>query len=148
MAWCNGKSCGSNGPDKPAPADGFTVRLADFGLARVDPTALVSDDVAEGGAGPSVFMSKAFGTDAYRAPEVVINAQSRGYVFSSAVDVWSLGCILVEMLRAGGSGGSRGKGAGSVLFPSQKGWVNQIKQVQEKLGIPALSDLKVSRYYA
>ena len=59
-------------------------QICDFGLARVadpehDHTGILTEYVA---------------TRWYRAPEIMLN--SKGY--SKAIDVWSVGCILAEML--------------------------------------------------
>lgn len=60
------------------------LQICDFGLARVadpehDHTGILTEYVA---------------TRWYRAPEIMLN--SKGY--SKAIDVWSVGCILAEML--------------------------------------------------
>merc|ERR1719401_1103695 len=67
-------------------ADG-DVKIADLGLAR-------SIDADEDNHDKSV-LTEYVVTRYYRAPEVVLTATRYTY----AVDIWSLGCILGEMLR-------------------------------------------------
>ena len=57
------------------------IKLADFGLARAFslPVRTYTHEVV---------------TLWYRAPEILLGAKS----YSAAVDVWSLGCIFVEMV--------------------------------------------------
>lgn len=60
------------------------VQICDFGLARVaDPE---HDHTG--------FLTEYVATRWYRAPEIMLN--SKGY--SKAIDIWSVGCILAEML--------------------------------------------------
>ena len=61
-------------------------QILDFGLART--------------AGAAFMMTPYVVTRYYRAPEVIL-----GMGYSENVDVWSVGCILGEMIR------------GSVMFP-------------------------------
>lgn len=87
-----------------------TVKLGDFGLARTllsskkgfDP--IVTDYVA---------------TRWYRAPEMILGSSS----YSKNVDMWSVGCILMEMLNR------------KPLFPG-KSTKEQIKLVFEVIGFP------------
>ncbi|KAL6495632.1 Cyclin-dependent kinase 3 [Orobanche gracilis] len=58
-----------------------TVKLADFGLAR-------TIDV------PLPQYTPKVGTSAYKAPELLL-----GLHYSSAIDIWSLGCIFGEMVK-------------------------------------------------
>ena len=59
-------------------------QICDFGLARVaDPE---HDHTG--------FLTEYVATRWYRAPEIMLN--SKGY--SKAIDIWSVGCILAEML--------------------------------------------------
>jgi len=58
------------------------VQICDFGLARVaepDQTLQMTHEVV---------------TQYYRAPEILMGARH----YSSAVDVWSVGCIMAELL--------------------------------------------------
>ena len=60
------------------------LQICDFGLARVaDPE---HDHTG--------FLTEYVATRWYRAPEIMLN--SKGY--SKGIDVWSVGCILAEML--------------------------------------------------
>lgn len=62
----------------------FHLQICDFGLARVaDP-----DHDHTG------FLTEYVATRWYRAPEIMLN--SKGY--TKSIDVWSVGCILAEML--------------------------------------------------
>ncbi|KAH7705514.1 mitogen-activated protein kinase 1 [Aphelenchoides avenae] len=62
------------------------LKICDFGLARVaDPT---HDHTG--------FLTEYVATKWYRAPEVMLTA--KGY--TNAMDVWSVGCILAEMLSS------------------------------------------------
>merc|ERR1711971_312169 len=90
------------------------LKICDFGLARVsdpsqDHTCLLTEYVA---------------TRWYRAPEVMLNA--KGY--SQALDVWSVGCILGEMIN------------NKPMFPG-KHYLDQICKIQEVLGTPSKEDL-------
>jgi serine/threonine-protein kinase len=62
-------------------AGGRSARLTDFGLARID------------GAGDSSRTAGAGGTPAYMSPE-----QVQGLPTDHRTDIWSLGCVLHEML--------------------------------------------------
>ena len=60
------------------------LQICDFGLARVaDPE---HDHTG--------FLTEYVATRWYRAPEIMLN--SKGY--TKSIDVWSVGCILAEML--------------------------------------------------
>jgi serine/threonine protein kinase len=61
---------------------GGDVKLADFGLARVD------------GAAPATSLSEYVVTRWYRAPELLLGAERYG----GGVDVWSAGVLLLEAL--------------------------------------------------
>jgi len=87
-----------------------TVKLADFGCARVASTngdgakgmtrsrshdSLPEQKSPEGSADlRRAQMTTAVATPCYRAPEVVMSLES----YTSKVDIWSLGCILAELL--------------------------------------------------
>lgn len=55
----------------------------------------------------------------YRAPELIFGATN----YNSAVDLWSIGCVLAEMLR------------GRPLFPGENG-VDQLVEIVKVLGAP------------
>lgn len=85
------------------------VKIADFGLARqisIHPQMLYTNKVV---------------TLWYRAPEILLGSQEYG----PAVDIWSVGCILVELIT------------GEVLFPGDKE-PKQIELIYEKCGTPDL----------
>ncbi|XP_028400339.1 mitogen-activated protein kinase 1-like [Dendronephthya gigantea] len=91
------------------------LKICDFGLARVadpehDHTGILTEYVA---------------TRWYRAPEIMLN--SKGY--SKAIDVWSVGCILAEML------------SNKPLFPG-KHYLDQLNHILGVLGSPTLEDLQ------
>lgn len=60
----------------------FTLKICDFGLARVEEP----DE--------SVHMTQEVVTQYYRSPELLMGAKH----YSSAVDIWSVGCIFAELL--------------------------------------------------
>ncbi|KAM9476667.1 mitogen-activated protein kinase 8 isoform 3-T3 [Clarias gariepinus] len=82
-----------------------TLKILDFGLARTAATGLL--------------MTPYVVTRYYRAPEVIL-----GMGYQANVDVWSVGCILAEMVR------------GSVLFPGTD-HIDQWNKVIEQLGTPS-----------
>lgn len=92
------------------------MKLADFGLARS-----LAQEIDEE---PPV-VSDYIATRWYRAPEILLG--STGYGF--AVDMWSAGCILAEILLD------------KVLFPG-KSSLNQMELVIELLGRPHGEDLE------
>ncbi|CAF0837342.1 unnamed protein product [Didymodactylos carnosus] len=90
------------------------LKICDFGLARVaDPNhehaGLLTEYVA---------------TRWYRAPEIMLNA--RGYY--KPIDIWSVGCILAEMLT------------GRPIFPG-KHYIEQINLILNVVGSPCEEDL-------
>uniref|UniRef100_A0A8C6KKL0 Stress-activated protein kinase JNK n=1 Tax=Nothobranchius furzeri TaxID=105023 RepID=A0A8C6KKL0_NOTFU len=82
-----------------------TLKILDFGLARTAATGLL--------------MTPYVVTRYYRAPEVIL-----GMGYQANVDVWSVGCIVAEMIR------------GSVLFPGTD-HIDQWNKVIEQLGTPS-----------
>lgn len=65
------------------------LRIVDFGLSR----AALGDNDPE-----LIFWTDYVATRWYRAPELIMAASSR---YSTAIDMWSVGCILGEMLNGG-----------------------------------------------
>jgi len=61
------------------------LKICDFGLARADIPLLQSHNL---------LLTDYIATRWYRAPEVMLSWKS----YSTAIDVWSVGCILGEML--------------------------------------------------
>ncbi|XP_048590112.1 stress-activated protein kinase JNK isoform X2 [Nematostella vectensis] len=86
-----------------------SLKILDFGLART--------------AGSAFMMTPYVVTRYYRAPEVIL-----GMGYCDNVDVWSIGCILAEMIR------------GHVMFPGTD-HIDQWNKVTEQLGTPSESFL-------
>jgi len=63
-------------------------------------------------------------TRLYRAPELLLNALS----YNQAVDMWSLGCILGEMI------------IGKILF-NENSTINQLGLIMELTGVPSKEDI-------
>lgn len=89
------------------------LKICDFGLAR---SAASSDD-------NSGFMTEYVATRWYRAPEIMLTFKE----YTKAIDMWSVGCILAEMLT------------GKPLFPG-KDYHNQLTLILEVLGTPTMED--------
>eukprot|EP00731_Ephydatia_muelleri_P034946 Em0087g15a len=90
------------------------LKICDFGLARVvdpmyDYTGYLTEYVA---------------TRWYRAPEIMLN--SKGY--SKSIDIWSVGCILAEML------------SNKPIFPG-KHYLDQLNHILNIVGSPSAEDL-------
>ncbi|KAK9123769.1 hypothetical protein Sjap_013371 [Stephania japonica] len=90
------------------------LKICDFGLAR---TTMEAD-----------FMTEYVVTRWYRAPELLLNCSE----YTAAIDIWSVGCILMEMIKR------------EPLFPG-KDYVQQLKLITEVLGSPTDSDLTFLR---
>ncbi|KAL1361665.1 hypothetical protein HN51_010002 [Arachis hypogaea] len=86
------------------------LKIIDFGLAR--PT-LEND-----------FMTEYVVTRWYRAPELLLNSSD----YTSAIDVWSVGCIFMELMNK------------KPLLPG-KDHVHQMRLLTELLGTPTEADL-------
>ncbi|XP_023579702.1 mitogen-activated protein kinase 15 isoform X2 [Octodon degus] len=93
-----------------------SVKLCDFGLARS------LSSLPEGPKGQ--VLTEYVATRWYRAPEVLLS--SRWY--TPGVDMWSLGCILGEMLR------------GQPLFPGSSS-LHQLQLILETIPSPSAEDL-------
>eukprot|EP00096_Caligus_rogercresseyi_P006665 TRINITY_DN2335_c0_g1_i1.p1 TRINITY_DN2335_c0_g1~~TRINITY_DN2335_c0_g1_i1.p1 ORF type:complete len:410 (+),score=120.09 TRINITY_DN2335_c0_g1_i1:251-1480(+) len=91
------------------------LKICDFGLARVaDP-----DHDHTG------FLTEYVATRWYRAPEIMLN--SKGY--TKSIDIWSVGCILAEML------------SNRPIFPG-KHYLDQLNHILSILGSPSTEDLE------
>ncbi|KAL0283825.1 UNVERIFIED_CONTAM: Mitogen-activated protein kinaseMMK2 [Sesamum angustifolium] len=90
------------------------LKIGDFGLAR---TTSETD-----------FMTEYVVTRWYRAPELLLNCSE----YTTAIDVWSAGCILAEIVTR------------EPLFPG-KDYVHQLKLITELLGTPDEASLKFLR---
>ncbi|CAK8576137.1 unnamed protein product [Lathyrus sativus] len=90
------------------------LKIIDFGLAR--PT--MEND----------FMTEYVVTRWYRAPELLLNSSD----YTSAIDVWSVGCIFMELMNK------------KPLFPG-KDHVHQMRLLTELLGTPTDADVGLVR---
>ncbi|WOO78483.1 Mitogen-activated protein kinase CPK1 [Vanrija pseudolonga] len=95
------------------------LKICDFGLARS--AALPPPDAGPNGG--NGFMTEYVATRWYRAPEVMLSFQE----YSKAIDVWSVGCILAEMIN------------GKPLFPGRD-YHHQLSLILECLGTPTMDD--------
>lgn len=90
------------------------LKICDFGLARVNPE--ISSNL-------TVYVA----TRWYRAPEIMLSSESGDY--TRAVDMWSVGCILAEII------GRR------PLFPGND-LLDQLHQVTNVIGTPTESEIE------
>ena len=93
------------------------MKLADFGLARS--IALNENDGFLIILGTSPVLTEYVATRWYRAPEILLGSQK----YTKAVDIWSLGCILGELIN------------GKAIFPGNS-TLNQIERILELVGKP------------
>jgi len=93
------------------------LKVADFGLARL------MDAPKEDGSKTQV-LTDYVATRWYRAPEILLGSNN----YSKAVDMWSIGCILGELM------GSK------PMFPGSS-TINQIDRIMSILGRPTVEDL-------
>ncbi|KAI0319851.1 Pkinase-domain-containing protein [Amylostereum chailletii] len=92
------------------------LKLCDFGLARsARPPPNVDDS--------SNFLTEYVATRWYRAPEVMLTFKE----YTRAIDIWSVGCVLAEML------------SGKPLFPGRD-YHSQLSIILDILGTPSLDD--------
>ncbi|ORM41192.1 Cyclin-dependent kinase C-2 [Babesia sp. Xinjiang] len=89
-----------------------TIKLADFGLARVCPT------------GKGILTNRVV-TLWYRPPELLLGSEN----YDSGVDMWSVGCIMAELV------------CGTHIFAADKEPVI-LKLIAERLGLPSDADIK------
>ncbi|XP_075985727.1 extracellularly regulated kinase 7 [Anticarsia gemmatalis] len=97
------------------------VKLADFGLARS-----VSSLYSGGEEGADPCLTDYVATRWYRAPEILIASKN----YTKGIDMWSLGCILGEMLT------------GQPLFPGTS-TVNQVERIMSALPRPSSEDIQI-----
>uniref|UniRef100_A0A1B0D826 Protein kinase domain-containing protein n=2 Tax=Phlebotomus papatasi TaxID=29031 RepID=A0A1B0D826_PHLPP len=98
-------------------------KIADFGLARsVAPrqTETVVDDVAG-----DLILTDYVATRWYRAPEILVASKR----YTKGIDMWSLGCVLGEMIR------------GKPLFPGSS-TVNQVERIVSALPDVTQADVR------
>ncbi|CAG8553267.1 8644_t:CDS:10 [Ambispora gerdemannii] len=86
------------------------LKICDFGLAR---------GFSENPEADSGFMTEYVATRWYRAPEIMLSFQS----YTKAIDLWSVGCILAELL-------------GGVPLFKGRDYVDQLNQILQTLGTP------------
>ncbi|CAD8212633.1 unnamed protein product [Paramecium octaurelia] len=91
------------------------VKVADFGLAR---------SVAKPDDNSHPILTEYVATRWYRAPEILLGSQH----YTKAVDMWSLGCILGEMI------------INKAVFPGTS-TMNQIERIIELIGKPKQDEL-------
>lgn len=92
------------------------VKVADFGLAR---------SVATQEEGGNPVLTDYVATRWYRAPEILLGSTR----YSKAVDMWSLGCIVGELI------------AGKPIFPGTS-TLNQLDRIMELTGRPSPEDIE------
>ena len=92
-------------------ADAGALKLCDFGSAKA---------LARGEPNISYICSRY-----YRAPELIFGATD----YTSAIDVWSVGCVLAELLL------------GSPMFPGESG-VDQLVEIIKVLGTPSREEIR------
>ena len=90
------------------------LKVCDFGLAR---EVNMDKDNNNG------FMTEYVATRWYRAPEIMLTFKE----YTKAIDVWSVGCILAEMI------------SGKPLFPGRD-YHNQLQLILDVLGTPTMDD--------
>jgi len=94
------------------------LEVADFGLARSIAT-LENPDT------PSPVLTEYVATRWYRAPEILLGSTS----YTKGVDIWSVGCILAELL------------SGGPLFPGSS-TMNQLDRILQITGRPNEEDIE------
>jgi len=92
------------------------MKVADFGLAR---------SVASTGEDTNIKLTDYVATRWYRAPEILLGSTK----YSKAVDMWSVGCILGELI------------VGKAIFQGTS-TLNQIEKVLELIGKPKPEDIE------
>uniref|UniRef100_A0A0N4Z9F1 Mitogen-activated protein kinase n=1 Tax=Parastrongyloides trichosuri TaxID=131310 RepID=A0A0N4Z9F1_PARTI len=103
------------------------IKLADFGLAR---SLSQLEEYPEGNSMPE--LTEYVATRWYRSPEILLAAKR----YTKGVDMWSLGCILGEMLY------------GKALFPGTS-TINQIERIMNTIPKPSKSDVdSIGSHYA
>lgn len=90
------------------------LKICDFGLSR-------SANFNE--ANSAGFMTEYVATRWYRAPEIMLTFKE----YTKAIDVWSVGCILAEMLN------------GKPLYPGRD-YHHQLSLILDSLGTPSMDD--------
>jgi len=99
------------------------LKICDFGLARGFETD--AELAAKGGQPAGGFMTEYVATRWYRAPEIMLSFQN----YTTAIDIWSVGCILAELL------------GGKPIFKGRD-YVDQLNQILHYLGTPTEETLR------
>eukprot|EP00292_Cryptomonas_paramecium_P012701 CAMPEP_0113697496 /NCGR_PEP_ID=MMETSP0038_2-20120614/22168_1 /TAXON_ID=2898 /ORGANISM="Cryptomonas paramecium" /LENGTH=356 /DNA_ID=CAMNT_0000620517 /DNA_START=49 /DNA_END=1119 /DNA_ORIENTATION=- /assembly_acc=CAM_ASM_000170 len=98
------------------------VKVCDFGLAR----SISALSAGKGGTNP--VLTDYVATRWYRAPEILLGSTK----YSKGIDIWSVGCILGEML------------GGKPLFPGTS-TLNQVERIMKVTGRPSSDDVESIR---
>ncbi|KAF8706762.1 protein kinase superfamily, partial [Rhizoctonia solani] len=98
------------------------LKICDFGLAR---GYVASGGDARAAAGNQGFMTEYVATRWYRAPEIMLSFAN----YTTPIDVWSIGCILAELL------------GGKPIFKGRD-YVDQLNQILHHLGTPSEDTLR------
>lgn len=98
------------------------LRICDFGLARAASLSSHEKDL--------VFWTDYVATRWYRAPELIMTAYTN---YTTAIDIWSVGCIIGEMLNKG-----------RPLFPGMNS-TDQLEKIVNVCGTPTESALESVR---
>ena len=99
------------------------LRISDFGLARLEPSAPIASSLpAEGEGG---LLTEYVVTRWYRAPELVLCSPT----YTKAVDLWSVGCILAELIGR------------KPIFPGSS-HCDQLERILTTLGSPAEDEVR------
>jgi mitogen-activated protein kinase 7 len=97
------------------------LKICDFGLAR----GYTPGGGTSKSAGNQGFMTEYVATRWYRAPEIMLSFAN----YTTAIDVWSVGCILAELL------------GGKPIFKGRD-YVDQLNQILHYLGTPSEDTLR------
>nr|GAT57793.1 predicted protein [Mycena chlorophos] len=97
------------------------LKVCDFGLAR----GYTPGGGQSKAAGNQGFMTEYVATRWYRAPEIMLSFAN----YTTAIDVWSVGCILAELL------------GGKPIFKGRD-YVDQLNQILHYLGTPSEDTLR------
>ncbi|KAG8899559.1 Mitogen-activated protein kinase [Tulasnella sp. 417] len=100
------------------------LKICDFGLARGYTPAGGTAPPSKA-AGNQGFMTEYVATRWYRAPEIMLSFAN----YTTAIDVWSVGCILAELL------------GGKPIFKGRD-YVDQLNQILHYLGTPSEDTLR------
>ncbi len=98
------------------------LKICDFGLAREGNNDDNNSDESTSNIG---FLTEYVATRWYRAPEIMLNVSQ----YTCAIDIWSVGCILAEMLT------------GEALFPGTD-YQDQLIRIMDILGTPTGHDFE------